>query len=84
LLTKQIQEVSHDPHLTVAYSAELLPTGPPAPPPGAIERHHEALRQNNCTFEKVEILPHNIGYLKLNSFPDIPSAGRPRSPQWQS
>lgn len=25
---------------------------------------------NNCTFEKVEILPHNIGYLKLNSFPD--------------
>jgi hypothetical protein len=70
LLTKQIQEVSHDPHLTVAYSAEPLPTGPPAPPPGAIERYHEALRQNNCTFEKVEILPHNIGYIKLNSFPD--------------
>jgi len=25
----------------------------------------------NCTFERVEILPHNIGYLKLNSFPDV-------------
>ena len=70
LLTKQIREVSHDPHLMVVWSAEPFPAGPPAPPPGAIERYHEALRQNNCTFEKVEILPHNIGYLKLNSFPD--------------
>jgi hypothetical protein len=70
LLTKQIREVSQDMHLMVVYSADPFPTGPPAPPPGAIERYHEALRQNNCTFEKVEILPHNIGYLKLNSFPD--------------
>jgi hypothetical protein len=71
LLTKQIREVGQDMHLIVEYSANPLPTGPPAPPPGAIERYHEALRQNNCTFEKVDILPHNIGYLKLNSFPDI-------------
>lgn len=70
LLTKQIREVSQDPHLMVAWSAEPFPAGPPAPPPGAIERYHEALRQNNCTFEKTEILPNNIGYLKLNSFPD--------------
>jgi C-terminal processing protease CtpA/Prc len=28
------------------------------------------MKQLNCTFEKVEILPHKIGYLKLNSFPD--------------
>jgi Peptidase family S41/N-terminal domain of Peptidase_S41 in eukaryotic IRBP len=70
LLTKQIREVSRDPHLMVVYSAEPLPPGPAATPPGAIERYHEALRQNNCTFEKVDILPHNIGYLKLNSFPD--------------
>jgi len=70
LLTKQIRELSQDLHLMVVWSAEPFPAGPPAPPPGAIERYHEALRQNNCTFEKVEILPHNIGYLKLNSFPD--------------
>lgn len=70
LLTRQIREVSQDMHLMVNYSANPLPAGPPAPPPGAIERYHEALRQNNCMFEKVEILPHNIGYLKLNSFPD--------------
>jgi C-terminal processing protease CtpA/Prc len=29
------------------------------------------MNQQNCTFERVEILPHNIGYLKLNSFPDV-------------
>jgi C-terminal processing protease CtpA/Prc len=28
------------------------------------------MEQGNCTFKKVEILPHNIGYLKLNSFPE--------------
>lgn len=71
LLTRQMREASKDMHLIVEYSANALPAGPPAPPPGAIEQYHEALRQNNCTFEKVEILPHNVGYLKLNSFPDI-------------
>jgi C-terminal processing protease CtpA/Prc len=34
------------------------------------------LEQNHCFFEKVEMLPHNIGYLKLNSFPD-PSICQP-------
>jgi hypothetical protein len=71
LLTKQMREVGQDMHLIIEYSADALPTGPPSSPPGAIERYHEALRQNNCTFEKVEILPHNVGYLRLNSFPDI-------------
>jgi len=28
------------------------------------------MKKQNCAFEKVEILPRNIGYLKLNSFPD--------------
>ena len=28
------------------------------------------MEQENCMFEKVEILPHNIGYLKLNFFGD--------------
>jgi len=34
------------------------------------------MKQENGTFEKTEILAHNIGYLKLNSFPD-PSICRP-------
>ena len=28
------------------------------------------MEQANCTFEPVKILPHNIGYLKVDSFPD--------------
>jgi C-terminal processing protease CtpA/Prc len=28
------------------------------------------MRQANCTFDQVRILPRNIGYLKLDSFPD--------------
>ncbi len=30
------------------------------------------MQLENCTFEKVEVLAHNIGYLKINSFPDPP------------
>ena len=29
------------------------------------------MEQANCTFEPVQTLPHNIGYLKLDSFPDV-------------
>ena len=28
------------------------------------------MEQQNCTFEKIQILPNNVGYLKLNSFPN--------------
>jgi C-terminal processing protease CtpA/Prc len=27
------------------------------------------MEQSHCTFERVEMLPHNVGYVKLNSFP---------------
>jgi hypothetical protein len=32
------------------------------------------MEDNNCTLEEVKILQHNVGYLKLNSFPE-PSIG---------
>jgi Peptidase family S41/N-terminal domain of Peptidase_S41 in eukaryotic IRBP len=70
LLTRQMQAVSEDRELGVIYSADVLRSGPPGPRPGAFERYREAMKESNCTFEKIEILPHNIGYLKLNSFPD--------------
>jgi hypothetical protein len=70
LLTRQLREVSHDLHLDVVYSQLPLPNRPPGPTPEGIARYRAAMEQQNCTFEKVEILPHHIGYLKLNSFPD--------------
>ncbi len=70
LLTRQLRDVSHDMHLAVVYSQDPLPDRPPGPTPERLARYRKAMEQSNCTFENVEILPHNIGYLKLNSFPD--------------
>jgi hypothetical protein len=72
LVTKHMREVNHDTHLDFIYSQSPLPNGPPSPTPSpeSRARYRQALEQEHCTIEKVELLPHNIGYLKLNSFPD--------------
>jgi hypothetical protein len=55
----------------VVYSARPLPTGPPPPMTEEIrERNRATLLQQNCLFEKIDTLPQNIGYVKLNGFPD--------------
>jgi hypothetical protein len=71
LLTMQMRDVSHDMHLELVYSRSLLPQHPTEPTPEGLARYRAAMNQENCTFEKVEVLPRNIGYLKLNSFPDL-------------
>jgi hypothetical protein len=72
IVTKHMREASHDAHLDFIYSQSSLPDRPPASAPSSESRarYRKALEEQNCTFEKVEILPHNIGYLKLNAFPD--------------
>lgn len=70
LLTRQMREVSPDRHLLLIYSQTALPQNPSEPTPEDLARYREAMEAENCTFEKVGILPRNIGYLKLNSFPD--------------
>ena len=69
-LTADIRSATQDLHLGVLYSRNTIPEGPQTPSPEAQERYQAAMKEQNCTFEKVEILPHGIGYLKLNSFPD--------------
>ena len=71
LLTRQMREVRPDTHLEVLFSEAPLPRRPPAPTAEFRARYRKALEQANCTFETVKVLPHNIGYLKLNSFPDL-------------
>jgi hypothetical protein len=71
LLTSQMRDVSRDMHLEVVYSRERLPDHPGAPTAESLANYRRALERENCTFETVKILPHNIGYLKLNSFPDV-------------
>ena len=70
LLTRQMREVSHDMHLEVVYSQSPLPHLLTEPSPEDLARYRKELEQDNCTFKKVEILPNNIGYLKLNAFPN--------------
>jgi hypothetical protein len=70
LLTRQMRDVSYDMHLIVVYSQVPLPERPTEQAPESLARYRKAMEQENCMFKKVEILPHNIGYLKLNFFPD--------------
>lgn len=70
LLTKHLRDVSADMHLVLVYSQTALPPQPAAPTSEDLARYRKEMEQVNCTFEKVGILPHNIGYLKLNAFPD--------------
>lgn len=71
LLTSQMRDITGDSDLLMFYSQQSIPDRPPGPPPGALEQYRAAMERQNCTFEKIEMLPHRIGYLKLNSFPDL-------------
>ena len=73
-LTEDLRAVSHDKHLGVNFSAQVIPNrepaaNPPPPDPATLEqRRTQVVRRNNCAFERVEWLPSNIGYLKFNGF----------------
>jgi len=70
LLTQQMREINPDRHLTLDYFQDPLPSQPVAQTPQVVTQYREAMKRQNCAFEKIELLPRNIGYLKLNSFPD--------------
>jgi retinol-binding protein 3 len=70
-LTENFQEVSHDKHLRVNFSAAKLPEMPDGPPPAdAVAQYHKQMERMNCGFNKVEILFGNVGYLKFDFFAD--------------
>jgi hypothetical protein len=55
----------------VVHSARPLPKGPlPPATPEMRERNRAAIRRQNCLFETIEMLPNNIGSVKLNGFAD--------------
>lgn len=75
LLTSQMRDVSHDKYVAVIYSAVKTSEDTPVPTAEEVARYRKDMKRNNCTFEKASILPHNIGYLKFNSFPDASICG---------
>lgn len=73
-LTDDLRDVSHDKHLRVNFNPFKMP--PPHPPTPEDEvRFHEQMAHDNCAFEKIEILPGNIGYIKFNGFMDAGFCG---------
>jgi C-terminal processing protease CtpA/Prc len=75
LLTRQMRDVSHDMHLVMEFSQEVLPEHSPQPAPESLARYRKAMQQQNCMFRKTAILSHNIGFLKLDFFPDTSVCG---------
>jgi hypothetical protein len=73
-LHKDLEDISHDRHLRVDFSPyKIPPMGPPSP--GDEARFHQQMEHDNCAFEKVEILPNNIGYIRFNGFMDAEFCG---------
>ncbi len=73
-LAHDLADVSHDKHLRVDFNPFKMP--PPAPPkPEDEARFHEEMEHENCAFDKVEILPSNVGYIKFDGFMDASFCG---------
>jgi hypothetical protein len=74
-LSRDLRAVSHDRHLFVTYNPFTLPeqpgsgSGPHGPSPAELARFRTMVEQQNCTFSKLEILNHNVGYIKFDAFP---------------
>lgn len=69
LLTTQLADVSHDKHLVVRFVPTRLPDNLDAPPDAQqLARNQRMMQRSNCAFDKVEVLPNNIGYVKFNLF----------------
>src|SRR4029077_12968048 len=71
LVSRHLIEASRDVHFTMEYTRNVFPDFSKPPSPEVQARYRTTMEQVNCTFEKVEIRPENVGYVKLNSFPDI-------------
>jgi len=72
--TPDLQRTKPDARNPVAYQSDPIPSrnGLSAL---AFSPTLPTAKQPNCNFAKIEVLPHNIGYLKLDSFPDPATCG---------
>jgi len=75
MLTDHLHAVSHDKHLRVDFSPVPMPERPPEPSPDEVAQYRKQMERINCGFERVELLPRNIGYVKFNMFADLDMCG---------
>ena len=67
MLTRHLQDVSHDKHLRILYAPDGLPSFS-APTAEERERQLDDARRRNFGFNKVERLDGNVGYIELLGF----------------
>lgn len=70
IATRQMRAATGDKELELLFSMRAIPERRPGEPLTFSAGYQNEMRRINCAFERVEILPHNIGYIKLNAFPD--------------
>lgn len=73
-VTAHIQAVHRDAHLGLGFSIEPLPDYA-APTSEEEAQYEDRIRRWNYGFERVEILPGNVGYLNLRMFADADTEG---------
>jgi hypothetical protein len=73
-LTSDLRAVSHDLHLVVTFTPFKTALDE-EPLPQNDERMGPQLLAGNCAFDKAEILPGNIGYVKFNDFGPVDICG---------
>jgi hypothetical protein len=73
-LMTDLRAISHDEHLRVNFNPFKMPALH-EPTEEDRTRMREQMLGNNCAFDKVEILPGNIGYVKFDAFMDADICG---------
>jgi hypothetical protein len=69
LLTTHLRVLSHDKHLAVQFVPTRLPDSMDTPLDAQqLARNQRMMQRTNCAFDKVEVLPDNIGYVKFDAF----------------
>ena len=74
VLSADLLAISHDKHVSVFYNPYRVAANA-APNPDEVMETRRAMARD-CGFRKLEILPNNIGYLKLDFFAEPMACGR--------
>ena len=68
-ITDEMVAISHDQHLGLDFYLIAQPEHKPESKADDDANFRREMARENCGFEKADHLPGNIGYLKINSFP---------------